>query len=100
MAKYIEKTEEVTLPVIALRGAVAFPGVTLSFELEDELSIAAVEAAFETNSPIIICMVNDLFASAPSTAKMAKVGTISKIKHYQYNNNQNNCNNNSNCYKH
>ena len=55
MTKYIEKTEKVALPVIGLFGAVAFPGATLSFELENESCIAAVEVAFEANTPIIIC---------------------------------------------
>ena len=47
MRRYIEKIERYTLPVIALRGIVAFPGVTLSFEATDEICIKAAEAAFE-----------------------------------------------------
>ena len=80
MAKYIEKTEEVTLPVIALRGAVAFPGVTLSFELEDELCISAAEAAFETDTPVIICALTDFASPTVTPARLARVGTVSKIK--------------------
>ena len=80
MAKYIEKTEEVTLPVIALRGAVAFPGVTLSFEIEDELCISAAEAAFETDTPVIICALTDFSSSSINPKKLAKVGTVSQIK--------------------
>ena len=80
MARYIEKMEQITLPVIALRGAVAFPGVTLSFEIEDEQCIAAAEAAFETDTPIIICTVTDLSSSKIDPATLARVGTVSKIK--------------------
>ena len=80
MARYIEKMEQLTLPVIALRGAVAFPGVTLSFEIEDEQCIAAAEAAFETDTPIIICTVTDLSSSKIDPATLARVGTVSKIK--------------------
>ena len=80
MARYIEKMEQLTLPVIALRGAVAFPGVTLSFEIEDEQCIAAAEAAFETDTPIIICTVTDLSSSKIEPAALARVGTVSKIK--------------------
>ena len=36
MPKYIEKIENYTLPIVAVRGTVAFPGVSLSFELDDE----------------------------------------------------------------
>ena len=80
MARYIEKIETNTLPVIALRGSVAFPSVTLSFELEDELCIAAAESAFETDSMVVICAVTDLGADKIKPSVLAKVGTVSKIK--------------------
>ena len=80
MAKYIEKTEEITLPVVALRGAVAFPGVPLSFEIENEQCIAAAEAAFETNTPILICAMTDFSSSEINPKALATVGTVSKIK--------------------
>ena len=38
MPKYIEKVEKLTLPVIPLRGIVAFPSIPLNFELEREIS--------------------------------------------------------------
>ena len=79
MAKYIEKIEEVSLPVIGVKGAVAFPGVTLSFEIENEACIAAAQAAFETDIPVIICTVKD-YSEKISPKTLAKVGTVSKIK--------------------
>ena len=36
MPKYIEKIENLTLPVIGLRGIVAFPSVPLSIEISEE----------------------------------------------------------------
>ena len=80
MAKYIEKIEQVTLPVIGIKGAVAFPGVTLSFELEDEICIAAANAAFEADIPIIICTITEYSSERMTPASLAKVGTVSKIK--------------------
>lgn len=80
MAKYIEQIETHTLPIIALRGSVAFPSVTLSFELEDELCIAAAEAAFETDSPVVICSLLDHASDKITPAALAKVGTVSRIK--------------------
>ena len=80
MAKYIEKVEQTTLPVVALRGAVAFPGVTLSFELSDELCINAAEAAFDTDSLVVICSVADLSSDKLSTSSLYRVGTVAKIK--------------------
>ena len=80
MAKYTEKVEQTTLPVVALRGAVAFPGVTLSFELSDELCINAAEAAFDTDSLVVICSVADLSSDKLSTSSLYRVGTVAKIK--------------------
>jgi len=80
MARYTEKVEQVTLPVVALKGAVAFPGVTLSFEINDELCIHAAEAAFETDSPVIVCSFSDLSAEKAAPAALYRVGTVCKIK--------------------
>ena len=80
MPKYIEKIEPLTLPVIALRGAVAFPGASLTFEVSDEVSIRAADAAFETDSFVLICTVSDLEAEEITPAALYRVGTVSKIK--------------------
>ena len=80
MAKFIERLEEATYPVIALHGAVAFPAVTLSFELSDEMCIHAAEAAFETDSPVLICAMSDLSVSKLTPSCLYRVGTVSKIK--------------------
>ncbi len=80
MPRYIEKVEQYSLPVIALRGTVAFPSVTLSFELTDEVCIRAAEAAFETDSFILICAVSDLEAEQLTPDALFRVGTVSRIK--------------------
>ncbi len=80
MAKYIEKAEQLTLPVIAIKGAVAFPSVTLSFEVSDEACIHAAEAAFETDSYVFVCTMHDLTADKLTPDALYDVGTVSKIK--------------------
>ena len=80
MPKYIEKIEKLTLPVVALRGAVAFPAVTLSFEVSDELCINAAEAAFETDSFILVCATKTTQDEKLTPKELFSVGTISKIK--------------------
>ena len=45
MPSYIEKVESATLPVIALRGTVAFPLITVNFEAADERASAAAKQA-------------------------------------------------------
>ena len=80
MPKYIEKVESLTLPVIALKGSVAFPAVSLSFELVDELCIRAAEAACETDSFVLISTVIDLDCEKIAPSELYRVGTVSKIK--------------------
>lgn len=80
MPKYIEKIEKMTLPVIALKGTVAFPSVTLSFELSDDVCIRAAEAAFETGSLVLVCSVSKLDDEPLSAASLFRVGTVSRIK--------------------
>lgn len=45
MPSYIEKAESVTLPVIALRGTVAFPMITVNFEAAEEQAATAARSA-------------------------------------------------------
>ena len=80
MPKYIEKVEQYTLPVLGLRGSVAFPSVTLSFELTDEICIRAAEAAFENDTPVLICAVAEPAAETLIPDILYRVGTVSRIK--------------------
>lgn len=54
MPAYIEKAESMTLPVIILHDTVAFPSVTLNFELSESENIAAVGAANSGNGCVFI----------------------------------------------
>ena len=82
MRKYIEKAEKLTLPVVALRGIVAFPGVSLSFESTNETSIKAAEAAFETDSMVLLCSTKELTDDSEEITpdKLFNIGTVAKIK--------------------
>ena len=80
MPKYIEKIEKLTLPVLALRGAVAFPGVSLNFEVTEEINVRAAESAFETDTPVLICTVKDPTSQTLSPDLLFSVGTVCHIK--------------------
>ena len=54
MSNYIEKADNLKLPVVVLNGTVAFPSVKLNLEITDDRGIAAVHAACATNSFVII----------------------------------------------
>ena len=86
MAEYIEKAESLTLPVIALRGTVAFPSITLSFEIDDDASVAALNAANNANSFVLLLTMKNLtdeFSCEKfSDSAFYRVGTVAKIKQY------------------
>ncbi len=80
MSTYIEKTEEITLPVIALRGTVAFPAATVNFEASDEDSANAAKAAGAGNSFIFLTSYNDLQEDSEGIFPYYRAGTVAKIK--------------------
>ncbi len=82
MSRYIETIDKVTLPVIALRGIVAFPSIALSFEVSDEASVKAAEAAFESDSNVILLTAKDFESEDKelTAGDFFEVGTVSKIK--------------------
>ena len=49
----IEKVENLTLPIVALRGIVAFPAVTINFECTENEALAAANAALGTDSYVL-----------------------------------------------
>ena len=51
---YIEKAENLTVPVVVLNGTVAFPSVNINFEVSEKESVAAAKAALETNSFVLL----------------------------------------------
>jgi ATP-dependent Lon protease len=85
MSRYIEKAEQITLPVIALRGIVAFPGITVNCEIEKDSfnSPAAAQAAASSGELVLLASFYDISepdTDAPSVTKLYPVGTVAKIK--------------------
>ncbi len=80
MAKYIEKAEKLTLPVIPTRGLVAFPSIPLSFEIEREISLAAIEAANGTDMYVLLLCQKHIDCEAPTPLDLYDVGTVCRIK--------------------
>ncbi len=80
MSKYIEKAETLTLPLIVLRGVVAFPSVNLSFEISDAASVGAAGAAKDTNAFVLLVTAKEAEMSEPTPEALYRVGTVAKIK--------------------
>ena len=80
MAHYIEKLEQLTLPLVVLNGTVAFPAITVNFELSDKANLAAIEAANSVNSFIFIVSRKQISNDPVDFSKIFNVGTVAKIK--------------------
>ncbi len=80
MAHYIEKLEKLTIPLVVLNGTVAFPAITVNFELSDKQNVAAIEAANNLNSFIFIVSRKEISNDPVDFSKIFTVGTIAKIK--------------------
>ena len=80
MITFNEKCEQLTLPTIALRGIVAFPGMTLSLELARPFSKNAVEAAQKTGSYIYLVAQIDASEEEKIESNLFDVGVVAKIK--------------------
>jgi len=80
MAHYIEKAEKLTLPLVVLNGTVAFPAITVNFELSDKANVAAIEAANSVNSFIFIVSRKHISNEHLDLSKVFNVGTVAKIK--------------------
>jgi len=80
MAHYIEKAEKLTLPLVVLNGTIAFPAITVNFELSDKANVAAIEAANSVNSFIFIVSRKHISNEHLDLSKVFNVGTVAKIK--------------------
>jgi len=80
MARFIEKVEKLTLPVIPLRGLVAFPSVPINFELEREMSKKACDAALNADMYVFLVAQKDLRCEVPERKDLYTVGCVAKIK--------------------
>ena len=69
-----------TLPVVPLRGLVAFPAVPLSFECERDVSIDAVESALAADMLVFLVTQRDIACDDPTEKDVYTVGCVARIK--------------------
>ena len=82
MSDNIDIYEEVTLPLIPLRGIVGFPGVQLNLEIMRTSSLHAFTSAATTyNAKAILVTQKDISVESPTAEDLYKVGVIAEIKH-------------------
>ncbi len=80
MPRYIEKVESLTLPVIPLRGVVAFPSIPVNFELERDISKKACQAALSSNMLVFLLTQKDIAIDTPTDDDFYKIGCVAQIK--------------------
>lgn len=83
MPRTIEQAKEITLPMIPVRGTVAFPGVQLNLELMRPLSLSAFAYANgKEDSHIFLVTQKDADVDEPTEKDLFKIGTVCKIKRF------------------
>ncbi|MBQ4065423.1 MAG: endopeptidase La, partial [Clostridia bacterium] len=80
MSKYIEKIENHYLPVVPLKGMIAFPSMPLSFEVSEESVMDACLEAERGDGLIFLVSYKDLATTEISPDNLYAVGTAAQIK--------------------
>ena len=75
----IENTT-MNMPVLALRGLTIFPGCVISFDVERDISIRALERAMEQDQFIFLVAQRELGEIQPGERDLYGVGTVSVIR--------------------
>ncbi|MBQ5439403.1 MAG: LON peptidase substrate-binding domain-containing protein, partial [Clostridia bacterium] len=69
----------ISLPVLALRGMVVFPGSVTHFDIGRQSSAEAIKAAMKADQMLFICTQTDPMNTSPTTGELYEVGTVSRI---------------------
>ena len=75
-----EKIEYEQLPVIALRGLVVYPKVTMHFEAGREKSLRAIEKAMKADQRVLLLPQRSVMDNDPGFDKLNLIGTVAQIK--------------------
>ena len=80
MANKTEVTELLTLPLIPLRGLVAFPGIKINLEMVRDFSIRALKNASAQGGHVFLVTQKDPSIENPNAADLCKIGVVAAIK--------------------
>lgn len=72
--------EVLSLPVIALRGLVVFPNLSIQFDVGRKKSILAITDAMERDQKIFLVAQRDLGDSDPDSTQVYRMGVVAQIK--------------------
>ena len=80
MNKEIETNNFTELPMIATRGMLAFPQMTLSFDVEREASVRAADEAASGDHLIFLSMQKKIEDEAPGPEEVYRIGTVCRVR--------------------
>lgn len=69
----------INIPVLALRGMTAFPGETVSFDVEREISIFALDNAMEGDRRLFLVTQRKIGVSEPAEQDLYEIGTVCHV---------------------
>ena len=69
-----------SLPVLAMRGVVVFPKMTLHFDVGRQKSIAAIRTALNTSGEIFLTAQLDAEIENPEFSDLNKIGVVAEVK--------------------
>ena len=75
----MEEKTRLNIPVIALRGLTVFPNLSISFDVEREISIFALDAAMESGRMIFLVTQRDISTVQPEESDLYTIGTVAHI---------------------
>ncbi len=80
MPRLIEKAEKLTLPLIPLRGMVAFPSIPMNFDLEREISKKACLTATGGDMLVYLVTQKETNVEDPAPDDLYPIGCVARIK--------------------
>ena len=82
MSEKLDILEEMTLPLIPLRGLVGFPAVQLNIEIVRPISLKAFPAAATLyDAKVLLVAQKDIGCEDPTGEDLFKMGVVAEIKH-------------------
>ena len=76
----VPESEDISLPVIPMRGLCLFPGMLVNFDIGREKSIAALEQAMMREQLVFLTLQKNADIELPLPEDLYDVGTVAKVK--------------------
>ncbi len=76
----LKKQDLITVPALALRGLVIFPGMLLQFDVGRKKSVQALDRAMNSDQMIFLVAQKSLTDNDPAADQLYKVGVVAKIR--------------------